>query len=180
MKFTYWGKQCCFLWALRNLNKHFYCSLGNKKVKTRRVKDVIREAEKEVADLKAKDTSTGFTPRASESNNKTTNGIDLDSDDDDDDMSDIFERARKKYNLEIDDETMSRSRKWCHWVTKIIKIIEQNRRTCVIMSISCSFRFQFWNKGVSIHPIVLFRISLLFNSFYFPSYIYHCLSYLIR
>lgn len=59
----------------------------------------------------AKDTSTGFTPRASESNNKTTNGIDLDSDDDDDDMSDIFERARKKYNLEIDDETMSRSRK---------------------------------------------------------------------
>ncbi|XP_065924219.1 DNA ligase 1 isoform X3 [Magallana gigas] len=84
---------------------------GNKKVKTRRVKDVIREAEKEVADLKAKETSTGFTPRASESNNKTTNGLDLDSDDDDDDMSDIFERARKKYNLEIDDETMSRSRK---------------------------------------------------------------------
>lgn len=59
----------------------------------------------------AKETSTGFTPRASESNNKTTNGLDLDSDDDDDDMSDIFERARKKYNLEIDDETMSRSRK---------------------------------------------------------------------
>lgn len=80
----------------------------------------------------AKETSTGFTPRASESNNKTTNGIDLDSDDDDDDMSDIFERARKKYNLEIDDETMSRSRKWCHWVTKLNKIIEQSSFLCNI------------------------------------------------
>ncbi|XP_061194891.1 serine/arginine repetitive matrix protein 2-like isoform X1 [Saccostrea echinata] len=86
---------------------------GHKKVKTRRVKDVIREAEKEMADLKAKDSKTGVTPRLSETetNNKTSGDIDLDSDDDDDDMSDIFERARKKYNLEVDDETMSRSRR---------------------------------------------------------------------
>lgn len=53
-----------------------------------------------------------MTPRASESGaNKTAGDLDLDSDDDDDDMSDIFERARKKYNLEVDDETMSRSRR---------------------------------------------------------------------
>lgn len=30
--------------------------------------------------------------------------IDDDDDDDDDDMSDIFERAKRKYNLDVDDD----------------------------------------------------------------------------
>lgn len=52
----------------------------------------------------------GFIFRVFEFNNKIMNGLDLDSDDDDDDMLDIFERVRKKYNLEIDDEMML-----CSW-----------------------------------------------------------------
>nr|XP_022341579.1 uncharacterized protein LOC111135634 isoform X4 [Crassostrea virginica] len=94
-----------------NLNEVAESDRGIKKVKTRRVKDVIREAEQEVADLKANQTTAATIPRVSEPNGNTNNELDFESDDDDDDLSDIFERARKKYNLEVDDETVSRSRK---------------------------------------------------------------------
>lgn len=59
----------------------------------------------------ANQTTAATIPRVSEPNGNTNNELDFESDDDDDDLSDIFERARKKYNLEVDDETVSRSRK---------------------------------------------------------------------
>lgn len=70
------------------------------------VKTVISEAKDQLSKVPQK--GAGFTPRE-ESNiqkevSRKTPSLNLDDDDDDDDMSDIFEHARKKYHLDIDDE----------------------------------------------------------------------------
>ncbi|XP_021371898.1 uncharacterized protein LOC110462307 isoform X3 [Mizuhopecten yessoensis] len=95
---------------------------GNTKEKKKFVKDVIQEAQKELQMAPGKGKNTGVTPRSpvvedaptvkTSQRAKTPDfyAEESESDDDDDDMSDIFERARKKYNLEVDEEADTVSR----------------------------------------------------------------------
>ncbi|XP_060063616.1 uncharacterized protein LOC132544066 [Ylistrum balloti] len=94
---------------------------GNIKEKKKFVKDVIQEAQKELKIVHGNGNNTGLTPRSpvvedaptvkTDQRQKTPDFYAEESEsDDDDDMSDIFERARKKYNLEVDEEADSVSR----------------------------------------------------------------------
>ncbi|XP_033756372.1 uncharacterized protein LOC117339102 isoform X2 [Pecten maximus] len=94
---------------------------GNTKEKKKFVKDVIHEAQKELQASPGNGNNTGVTPRSpvvedapntkSNQRAKTPDFYAEESEsDDDDDMSDIFERARKKYNLTVEDEADAASR----------------------------------------------------------------------
>ncbi|XP_069139858.1 micronuclear linker histone polyprotein-like isoform X5 [Argopecten irradians] len=94
---------------------------GNVKEKKKFVKDVIQEAQKELQAWPGNGKNTGVTPRspvldhaAPDQPNQRAKSPDFYAEesesDDDDDMSDIFERARKKYNLTVDEEADAVSR----------------------------------------------------------------------
>lgn len=94
---------------------------GNVKEKKKFVKDVIQEAQKELQAWPGNGKNTGVTPRspvldhaAPDQSNQRAKTPDFYAEesesDDDDDMSDIFERARKKYNLTVDEEADAVSR----------------------------------------------------------------------
>lgn len=79
---------------------------GNAKERKRMVKDVIDAAEKQlkVNQEERKKLSTPVGDKGkSDDRAPSTHDIDLDDDSDDDDMDDIFEKARRKYDLDVDD-----------------------------------------------------------------------------
>ncbi|XP_071170312.1 micronuclear linker histone polyprotein-like isoform X3 [Mytilus edulis] len=76
---------------------------GNTKERKRMVKEVIKAAEKQLEVNKKETRKLSTVAKKEESQTPSMKDLDLDDDSDDDDMDDIFEKARRKYDLDVDD-----------------------------------------------------------------------------
>ncbi|XP_052102422.1 NKAP family protein-like isoform X2 [Mytilus californianus] len=76
---------------------------GNTKERKRMVKEVIKAAEKQLEVNKKEQRKLSTVAKKEESHTPSMKDLDLDDDSDDDDMDDIFEKARRKYDLDVDD-----------------------------------------------------------------------------
>ncbi|XP_076105207.1 uncharacterized protein LOC143073502 isoform X2 [Mytilus galloprovincialis] len=76
---------------------------GNTKERKRMVKEVIKAAEKQLEVNKKETRKLSNVAKKEESQTPSMKDLDLDDDSDDDDMDDIFEKARRKYDLDVDD-----------------------------------------------------------------------------